>query len=107
MLSLPVVGRIVQHPQTLSFSVPWVAVLPDQSGCFAGCGVCGALWSRLNPRIRLATKAQGYRQTGENHWNLPVLPVLEYNKKNKIQNAALNYLVLSQDPKITTFQLVK
>lgn len=49
-----------------------MAVLPDKSplpGCSAGCGVCGALWSGLNPRIRLGTKAQGYRQTGENHWN--------------------------------------
>lgn len=59
----------------------------------------GALWSRqpkLNPRIRLGTKAQGYRQTGENHWNLTVLPVLEYLKKKKISKCCTE--LLSSEP---------
>lgn len=101
MLSLPVVGKIVQPVQNPSFSVPWVAVWPAKSplpGCFAGCGMCGALWSRqprLNPRIRLGTKAQGYRQAGENHWNLTVL---EYNKKKKKKNSKCCTELLSSEP---------
>ena len=37
--------------------------------------------SQGKARQRASTKAQGVRQTGENHCNLAVLPVLEYKKK--------------------------
>lgn len=109
MLAFRSVGNIVKHPLKISVSFTWVTVLLDKSllpCCFAGCGMCDALWSRqpkLNLRVRHGTKARGDRQTGENHCNPAVL--LEYKKM--FQNAALNYFVISQDPKITTFQLVK